>query len=403
MSPDHRQHRGAHPEDERLFSPAQLPTLRAAVGDLSWLLSRGYAVNSSLKIVGDRYTLSERQRLAIARAACADASREKRNATRLPVEAMLGQDVIIDGFNLIITVEAALGGGALLLCRDGCLRDLASVHGSYKAVMETENALCLLGEDLERCRPRSVLWLLDKPISNSGRLAERIREIADLRSWRWSVEVVFDPDKAILASERIAITSDSTILDGVARWVNFNVGVVERHLPNAWIIDLRDGLNEGGTFMPTLPEEIAAACAPLFAAVPFDRAMGRLLGSHPQQTELVETILRDPALANRPDLAAGLWLYVDNLERSHTVSQSLETPTGSYWHGIMHRREGDFSNSRYWMRRAAGHPLRKSRSDLDPEVLIRQVESANGKDDPVLVTRQREEWQALFEWCAANR
>jgi hypothetical protein len=155
--------------------------------------------------------------------------------------------------------------------------------------------------------------------------------------------------------------------------------------------------------MQTLPEEIAAACAPLFEAVPFEKAMGHLLGSHPQQTALVEKVLQSPALANRPELAAGLWLYVDDLERSHTVSQSLHGATGAYWHGIMHRREGDFSNSHYWMRQTAGHPLRQSRSDLDPDLFIDQVAAARGSDDPALVERQRAEWKALFEWCAASR
>ncbi|MCC7337046.1 MAG: hypothetical protein IT422_18295 [Pirellulaceae bacterium] len=54
---------------------------------------------------------------------------------------------------------------------------------------------------------------------------------------------------------------------------------------------------------------------------------------------------------------AGLWLLAGELVRSHTISQSLDSPTGSYWHGIMHRREGDFSNAKYWMRRASGHPV----------------------------------------------
>ena len=98
--------------------------------------------------------------------------------------------------------------------------------------------------------------------------------------------------------------------------------------------------------------------------------MPHLLGSHPKHTALVQEILKQPALADRADLAAGLWLYVDDLDRSHTVSQSVEDTTGSYWHGIMHRREGDFSNSHYWMRRAAGHPLPRTRPDLDPDALI---------------------------------
>ncbi len=154
--------------------------------------------------------------------------------------------------------------------------------------------------------------------------------------------------------------------------------------------------------MLELPQEIADACAPLFEALPLDQAMGRLLGSDPQQTALVEKILRSPALAERPELAAGLWLYAGDLDRSHTISQGLEDATGSYWHGIMHRREGDFSNSHYWMRRTVGHPLRQSRPDLDPDRFIDQVAAVSGEDDPALVARQREEWKALFEWCAAQ-
>lgn len=144
-----------------------------------------------------------------------------------------------------------------------------------------------------------------------------------------------------------------------------------------------------------LPEEIATACAPLFEALPLESAMGELLGSHPKQTALVQEILKHPALANRPELATGIWLYVDDLDRSHTISQGIESTTGSYWHGIMHRREGDFSNSRYWHRKAGGHPLLVD----TPEGLVGEVERAKGS--PIeLVRKQREEWVTLFEWCA---
>src|SRR4051794_18122244 len=122
--------------------------------------------------------------------------------------------------------------------------------------------------------------------------------------------------------------------------------------------------------MMTLPEAIAGALEPLFAALPLEQAMGQLTGSAPKQTALVQEILKNPTLANRPELAAGLWLYVDDLERSHTISQSIGDTTGSYWHGIMHRREGDFSNSHYWMRRATGHPLLHSHPELASDALI---------------------------------
>ncbi len=154
--------------------------------------------------------------------------------------------------------------------------------------------------------------------------------------------------------------------------------------------------------MLNLPAEIAAACAPLFAALPPEQAMPHLLGSHPHHIELVQQTLQSPAFAGRPELAAGLWLYVDDLDRSHAISQGIENTTGSYWHGIMHRREGDFSNSHYWMRRAAGHPLLKSQPELDPDDLIDEVAAASGQNTTALVERQRREWQTLFEWCAAQ-
>jgi hypothetical protein len=65
-------------------------------------------------------------------------------------------------------------------------------------------------------------------------------------------------------------------------------------------------------------------------------------------------------IQNAPDLTdgvrAGLLLWNDDLDASHTISQGIETPTGSFWHAIMHRREGDAGNSLYWWRRTSAHP-----------------------------------------------
>ncbi|HZO87153.1 MAG TPA: DUF434 domain-containing protein [Chthonomonadaceae bacterium] len=239
MSPDTRLHRGAHPDDRRLFAPKWLPALRAATAELSWLLSHGYAMPSSLKLVGDRHSLTERQRLAVSRAACSDASLERRRAHCLPVQSLQGAAVIIDGFNLLITLEAALAGGVVLVCRDGCLRDLASVHGTYRAVEETKAALEVVGTALAELKAAEVEWLFDSPVSNSGRLAQHVRDFARERDWPWSAQAVVNPDAALLSSDKLAISSDSTILDGVARWVNHGAYLVERYVPRAWLVDLR--------------------------------------------------------------------------------------------------------------------------------------------------------------------
>jgi hypothetical protein len=239
MSESQLRHRGAHPADQKLFAATQHAALRQAVADLSWLLSQGYAPTASLKLVGDHHKLKERQRLAVARAACSNQQRERRQQSCLPLAAIAGQHLLLDGFNLIVTLEAALSGGVLLHCRDGCLRDMSSVHGSYRTVGETEQAIQLLSETLLAAQPAAVTWLFDQPVSNSGRLAQRLREMALAQHWPWQVEVVLNPDKELCASDKLALTSDSHILDHVRGWLNLTRVVIEERLPHAWVVDLR--------------------------------------------------------------------------------------------------------------------------------------------------------------------
>jgi hypothetical protein len=239
VAPDRRQHRGAHPEDRSLFAPECVPTLRAATAELCWLLTRDYQIKSALKLVGDRHKLTERQRLGIARAACSDASLRHRRETCVPIEQLRGQAVVLDGFNLLITVEAALSGGLLLLCRDDCLRDLSSVHGSYRSVQETERAINLIGGALAQLDAANVHWLLDRPISNSGRLAAKLRAAAGQAGWTWQVELAFNPDALLQASPAIALTSDSIVLDSVARWANLLPHLCTQAQLELWLVDLR--------------------------------------------------------------------------------------------------------------------------------------------------------------------
>ena len=236
--PDIRKHRGAHPEDRKLFSNDQLPALRTAVSELSWLLTRDYSMKSALKLVGDRHRLTDRQRLALSRGACSDQSKLRRANTRVAIEELESADVVIDGFNLIITIEAALSGGILFLCRDGCVRDLSSVHGSYRSVDETEVAIQLIGQSLSVLKTKSVNWLLDRPVSNSGRLAKLIRVCAEQKGWPWTVETAFNPDREIVSSDRIVITSDGPLLDQVSHWTNFNRHLIEKRLDAPWLVDL---------------------------------------------------------------------------------------------------------------------------------------------------------------------
>jgi len=235
--PDRRKHRGANPQDQRLFADGRLADLRSAAADLAWLLSRGYAPPSSVKLVGDRHALTARQRTAVQRATCDDQALERRLIAMLPVSAIAGHEVAIDGYNLLITIEAAMAGGVILAGRDGTFRDLASVHGSYRSMDETLPALKLIGRALTELGASGVWWALDAPVSNSGRLRQRMLRLAARHGWNWSVELLANPDKALIADERPVITSDSVILDGCTAWVNLARHIVETYIQDAWIVD----------------------------------------------------------------------------------------------------------------------------------------------------------------------
>ncbi len=73
-------------------------------------------------------------------------------------------------------------------------------------------------------------------------------------------------------------------------------------------------------------------------------------------------------LPDSSPLKGALLLWNDNLPRAHEIAQEIATATGSYLHGVMHRREPDYENSKYWFHKVGRHPdfpsLRTAALDL---------------------------------------
>jgi len=144
---------------------------------------------------------------------------------------------------------------------------------------------------------------------------------------------------------------------------------------------------------------------------------------------LPESLLQPGPPNSRADpqaMLAGLWLWHDWLHESHVISQGMATPTGSFWHAIMHRREGVFSNSKYWYARVGAHPvldtlgqqaasiahsfpadnsvLRIIAQGWKPAAWVELVQSVHqSPSDPrhaLAVRLQQLEWKLLFDYCA---
>ena len=150
---------------------------------------------------------------------------------------------------------------------------------------------------------------------------------------------------------------------------------------------------------------------------------GRLLaGATPQSLLAAPVASGDDASA----VLSALWLWHDHLDESHRISQSLENETGSFWHAIMHRREGDFSNAKYWYARCTHHPALPAIAAnagglLNPlpaekaylrltaggqwngSAFVDLVEQIHrSPDDPrqaLAISLQQLEWRMLFDHC----
>ena len=236
-----------------MFAAKWIPALRQAVADLSLLRTRGYSEKSALKLVGDRYQLNVRQRRAVLGASCDDDSLNYRSARLVPADALAGQTLGIDGYNLLITVESTLSNGVLLKGRDGAIRDLASIHRSYRRVEETYPAIHLIGNTLRELAVGRANWYFDAPISNSGKLKAMFYEEAEKSGWNWHIELVPNPDNTLAESDSVVITSDGWILDRAGRWTNLAEEILAKLNPRPRVIHLAEtplerGFNTSGAW-----------------------------------------------------------------------------------------------------------------------------------------------------------
>lgn len=124
------------------------------------------------------------------------------------------------------------------------------------------------------------------------------------------------------------------------------------------------------------------------------------------EDDLFATPVRDRDLARAA--WAGLWLLHGFWDESHSLSQSLDTPEGSHWHAIMHRLEGDYSNSKYWYRQVGQaavwdqiqQPLGRDWSPTDfVDRCQRAGRRTSASEHDELLREARLEWQVLFTHC----
>ncbi|WP_334097894.1 DUF434 domain-containing protein, partial [Methanobacterium formicicum] len=156
----------------------QDPILTEAKKDFQYLLERGFPRTGALEYVGNHYLLGDLERNYLIRTVFPRAKIESRRNKLILLSDIKGKDVLLDGYNVLITVEALIQGEkeVVVKCEDGVIRDVKAVFGKYKKNENTEPALNSIISLLKIFKPKSVLFFFDSPVSLSGELARATRE-----------------------------------------------------------------------------------------------------------------------------------------------------------------------------------------------------------------------------------
>jgi len=214
--------------------------MSGAVADLVWLLDRGYPKKPALDLVGNRHSLDRDERLVLYRGVFDRASAAGRMAKKCDPFSEPIDRLLIDGYNVLITIESYLAGKRVFRSLDGFVRDISGVYGGYVLGDLTKRSVGLLIEFVEMLPPAAepekkpaVTLYLDEPVSRSGELASFIRESLRLGGIRGEVKVVRNPDEELIRDstnyEPTAVaTSDTVVIDKVRRCVDIPAFLIGR-------------------------------------------------------------------------------------------------------------------------------------------------------------------------------
>ena len=181
-----------------------------AAEDYRYLLDRGYNPSSALDLITSRYLLSREERVLLYR--CVHSSEDAAEIISKIVDSseIKGKELVVDGYNVILTVASGVEGRTLYLCDDTFVRDLRSVRVRNFTSSSLLTAIKLISEKVEELKPSRITLFLDRNVSWSARHAEAIKQ-----EIRENVHVILasKADTSVIKEGGIASSSDYLILE----------------------------------------------------------------------------------------------------------------------------------------------------------------------------------------------
>ena len=202
-------------------------TLRQAAEDFLYLMDRAYPRSASLHLVGNRYNLDRLHREVLHRGIFAREEAKQRCQNLVEPDGLVYGELLVDGHNVLITIESGLAGRLLIAANDGLIRDVAGISHRYRISPLTHEAMDNIFRLLQKYPPAETLFFLDAPIRQSGELAAILRSA--LKRWNLTgdAQALKVPEKELMGGKGIVASSDSAILDGVKQAFDLAAAVIQ--------------------------------------------------------------------------------------------------------------------------------------------------------------------------------
>jgi hypothetical protein len=219
------------------------PHLHEASTDFRYLLARGYPRPAALGLVGNRYGLDEIGRRLLHRGVFApEVAAARRGKLRL-LSDLPARPLALDGHNVLITLECALRKLPLVAADDGFIRDVGEVSRAFRPSPATDRVLALMADYLADHAAGPVEVFYDAPLSLSGELAGRTREIFASHGLDVRAAVVPVPERLLSGFPGAIATSDTALIDAHPTVVDLAGEIIRRH--REWpVIDLGESGNK---------------------------------------------------------------------------------------------------------------------------------------------------------------
>lgn len=212
----------------------QLEKLLKPARDIRSILRWGYPKFSTIRFVADHSQLNAEERHILTRVIMPPEKVVSRIGKKIACKDVRGRDILLDGYNVLLSTDSLLKNELMWFCDDGYIRDTRYYFRKEKHAEDIEGALDAVLKFFSETHPESVTFLLDAQISRSGELAgfirRKMKKIGISGDARTSKTVDFELKAAGKTPEDnlIVASSDGIVIDSVLQVVDIPACLMEQ-------------------------------------------------------------------------------------------------------------------------------------------------------------------------------